>query len=92
MPVGSPNRVDLRTRMLPIPERANVRYGSTAVIETHSSPMSALGRKADVKPGRMSALTDTGRSEVLRRSNLNGSYRPIPDAKSRYAIRGLDER
>jgi hypothetical protein len=38
--------------------------------------MSALGWKAAVHPGRMSALTDTGRSEALRRPEMNGNYRP----------------
>ena len=38
--------------------------------------MAALGRKADIQPGRMSALTDTGRSEALKQPNLNVRYRP----------------
>jgi hypothetical protein len=38
------------------------RFGSVAVIQTHSSRMAALGWKADVRSGRMSALTNTGRS------------------------------
>jgi hypothetical protein len=54
----------------------NVRFGSLAVIATDSSAMTALGWKADTQPGRMSALTDTGRSEALRRPESNGSYRP----------------
>ena len=49
------------------------RYGSLAVIRTDSSPMAALGWKADAQPGRMSALTDTGHSERLRQTDLNGS-------------------
>ena len=50
----------------------NVRFGSVAVVRTHSSPMAVLGRKADTRPGRMSALTDTGRSDALRTPELNG--------------------
>ena len=48
--------------------------------------MTALGRKADIQPGRMSALTDTGRSEDLRLSRLNGSFRPMPDAAKIKAV------
>jgi len=36
--------------------------GSLAAVETNSNPMTALGRKADTLLGRMSALTNTGRS------------------------------
>jgi hypothetical protein len=38
--------------------------------------MTALGRKADIQPGRMSALTNSGRSEVLEPAKVNGSFRP----------------
>ena len=54
----------------------NVRFGSAAVIGTNSSSMAALGRKADIRPGRMSALTDTGHSEELKRADLNDHLRP----------------
>ena len=59
----------------------NVRFGSVAAVRTHSSPMTALGWKADTRSGRMSALTDTGRSEVLKRADLNDRFRPRADAK-----------
>jgi len=36
--------------------------------------MAALGWKADTPPGRMSALTDTGRSEVLEPAKFHGSF------------------
>jgi hypothetical protein len=29
----------------------NVRFGSVAAVQLNSSPMAALGRKADVRPG-----------------------------------------
>jgi len=48
----------------------NDRFGSAAVVQTDSSPMTALGWKADTRPGRISALTDTGRSD---RQNLPDS-------------------
>ena len=48
-----------------------VRYGSLAVVQTNSSRMSALGWKADTRPGPMSALTDTGRSNALEEPDLN---------------------
>jgi hypothetical protein len=35
--------------------------------------MAALGWKADIQPGRMSALTDAGRLEPPKRLELNGS-------------------
>jgi hypothetical protein len=46
--------------------------------------MSALGWKAAVHPGRMSALTDTGRSEALRRPEMNGNYRPEAEMNGNY--------
>jgi hypothetical protein len=52
-----------------------VRNGSVAVIQTNSSRMAALEWKADTRPGRMSALTDTGRSAALKRADLNVSMR-----------------
>ena len=50
-----------------------VRFGSLAVIQTDSSAMTALGWKADTRPGRMSALAEIGHSEALRKPDLNGS-------------------
>jgi hypothetical protein len=38
--------------------------------------MTAVGQKADTRPARMSALTDTGRSEPPKSLVLNGRYRP----------------
>jgi hypothetical protein len=43
---------------------SNVRFGSVAVVPPNSSPMTGLGWIADTQPGRMSALTDTGRSNA----------------------------
>ena len=37
--------------------------GSVAVVQTDSGSMSGLRCLADIEPGRMTALTDTGRSE-----------------------------
>jgi hypothetical protein len=51
--------------------RNHVRFGSVAVVQTNSKQMSGLGWKADTRRGRMSALTNTGRSEVLKPPNLN---------------------
>jgi hypothetical protein len=51
----------------------NDRFESLAVIRTNSSAMTALGRKADIEPGRMSAFTDTGRSGALKQVDLNVS-------------------
>ena len=39
---------------------SNVRFGSLAVIQTNSSPMTGLGWKADTRPGRTAAFPDTG--------------------------------
>jgi hypothetical protein len=61
---------------------ANDRLGSVAVVETDSSPMTALGWKADIEAGRMSALTKTGRSKALRVPDLNGCYRPKADIEN----------
>ena len=47
-------------------------WGSN-VVQTHSSPMAALERKADTQLGRMSALANTGRSEVPEPAKPNGS-------------------
>ncbi|KPK56558.1 MAG: hypothetical protein AMS22_00615, partial [Thiotrichales bacterium SG8_50] len=44
-----------------------------AVVQTNSSRMTALGQKADIQPGRMSALTDTGRPDSHEPASLNGS-------------------
>lgn len=52
--------------VLVVGEILNVRFGSLAVIQTNSSPMTGLGWKADTQPGVMSAPTDTGRSEALK--------------------------
>jgi hypothetical protein len=54
--------------------RQNVRdrFGSEAVVQTHSGPMTALGWNADARPGQMSALTNTGQSEPLDSPYLNG--------------------
>lgn len=38
--------------------------------------MAALEPQADTRPGRTSALADTGRSGSLKRPDLSGSYRP----------------
>jgi hypothetical protein len=46
--------------------------GSVAVVHTNSSPMTALGWKADTQLRGMSALTNTGRSEVTEFPELNG--------------------
>jgi hypothetical protein len=54
-------------------ESTNDLYGSLAVVQTHSSPMTAFGWKADIQPGRVFTLTDTGRSEVLKLPKLDGS-------------------
>jgi len=43
--------------------------------------MTALGWKADTHPGRMSALTDTGRSGALIQPDLNDSFRPEADTR-----------
>ena len=53
--------------------KENDRFGSLAVIQTDSSSMSGLGRKADTRLGPMSALTDTGRSETLRAPEVDAS-------------------
>jgi hypothetical protein len=62
---------------------SNVRNGSVAVVHPDFSPMTALERIADAQDedsritrARMSALTNTGRSEPLRKPEINGSYRP----------------
>jgi len=47
--------------------------GWLAVVQNDSSPLSGFGRLADTRPGRMSALTDTGRSELLKLPKLDGS-------------------
>jgi hypothetical protein len=49
----------------------NGRFGPVAVIRANSSSMTALGRKADIQPGRMTAFTVTGHSEALKRADLN---------------------
>ncbi len=51
-------------------------FGSVAVIQTNSSPMTGLGWKAAIQPGRMSAFTNTGHSEAPKLPKLNGSGRP----------------
>jgi hypothetical protein len=51
----------------------NDRFGSLAVVHPNFSPMTALGWKADTQPGRMSAFTNTGRSEPSKSLELNGS-------------------
>ena len=55
--------------------------GSIAAIQTHFSPMAALGWKADTRLGQMSALADTGRSGSLKSPNLSVCYRPIADVQ-----------
>ena len=65
--------------VLVVGEILNVRFGSVTVIQTHSSRMAALGRKAAIRPGCMSAFTQTGRSETLKWPDLNVSLRPIAD-------------
>ena len=47
--------------------------GSVAVIQTDSNSMAGFGRLADIQLGRMSALTDTGRTEALKQSDMTGS-------------------
>jgi hypothetical protein len=51
--------------VLVVGEILNVRFGSLAVVQTYPSRMAALGWKADIRPGRMSAFTDTGHSDAL---------------------------
>ena len=60
-------------------------FGSVAVVEAHFSPMAALGRIADGHPGRMSALTNSGRSDALKWPDLNGSSRPEAVVQNRPA-------
>ena len=48
-----------------------VRFGSIAVVQTDSSSMTGLGWKADIPPGRMSALAKTGRAEALRSPKMS---------------------
>jgi hypothetical protein len=50
----------------------NDRFASLAVIQADSSPMTALGWKADTQAGRMFALTYTGRLEARTKPDLNG--------------------
>jgi CBS domain-containing protein len=57
----------------------DIRFGSVAVVQTYSSPMAALGCKADTRPRRMSVPTKTGRSGRLRSPGLNGNFRPDAD-------------
>jgi len=38
--------------------------------------MTALGWKADTRPGRVTALTNTRQSDALNWPDLDGSYRP----------------
>jgi hypothetical protein len=57
-------------------------WGSLAVVRTHSSSMTGLRWKADIHPRRMTALINTGQSEVLKLPKLDGSYRPEADAAS----------
>ena len=57
----------------------NVRFGSLAVVQTDSNAMTALGCKADARPGRMSALTNTGRSVRKNLPITNGGLRPGAD-------------
>jgi hypothetical protein len=51
----------------------NVAFGSVAVVKNDFNPMAGSGRKADTRPERMSALTDTGRSEAWKEPDLDGS-------------------
>ena len=51
----------------------NERFGSVAVAQTDSSPMAALGRKADTQLGGGSAFTNTGHSEAMKKPKSNGS-------------------
>ena len=41
--------------------------------------MTALERKADARPGGITALTNTGRSDGSNRPEFNGSLRPETD-------------
>jgi hypothetical protein len=47
------------------------RFGSLAVVQKHFTRMAALGWKADIEPGRMSALANTGRSAALEWPDLD---------------------
>ena len=49
------------------------RFGSVAIIHIEYSQMAALGRKAETEPGRMAALTNTGRSMHSNLAITNGS-------------------
>jgi hypothetical protein len=49
------------------------RFGSVAVFQVHSSRTAALGWKADTRPGLMSALTNTGRSDSREMAGSNVS-------------------
>ena len=53
-----------------------VTFGSEVAVQNDFNRMAALGWKADIQTGRMSALTNTGRSEALELAKLNVSYRP----------------
>jgi hypothetical protein len=58
-------------------------------MQTHSSPMAALEWIADIEPGGMSALINTGRSEVLEMPKSNGSYWPDADTNALVCLRGI---
>jgi hypothetical protein len=55
-----------------VTEKMRGRFGSLAVVGVDSSRMAALGWKADIQPGRMSAFTYTGRSVLPKIADLNG--------------------
>src|SRR5210317_1639329 len=56
----------------------NVRFGSAAVIQTHSSPMAALGRIADVRERDFRATWSNDRFRQYRTFRL-----PKPDRNER---------
>jgi hypothetical protein len=47
--------------------------GSVAVVQTDSSSIADLVRKADTHPRRMPALIETGRSKAMNTAELDGS-------------------
>jgi hypothetical protein len=51
----------------------NDRIGSVAVVQTHSSSMTGLGHKADIRPSRTAGLTNSGHSVMSKYRDLNGS-------------------
>ena len=65
------------------------RNGSVAALFTHSNLTAALGRKVDIRPSGMSALTKRGHSGSPDYPDFSGSYRPEGVILRR--IQGRDE-